>query len=119
MLEKKGFTLIELLIVVAVIAILAALSIQVYSFYIRDVVLKNVIINDLRICFEEVLAKTSIYGISPQDALADCPKSKYTQAYYLVSTNPLRLKAVARYADNEIVCNYDSGTGDIYCEAGE
>ena len=80
---QKGFTLVELMIVVAVVAILAAVSIPAYSDYVRrgKITEATTALSSLRVRMEQYYQDNRTYfngGVcSPWVPLASAPVVKY------------------------------------------
>jgi len=91
--EQRGFTLVELLVAVAILLVLATLTIPYfYNLYLRNA-MRAVVLTDLRNCIAFIVSKANTENMPPEEAVNQCSKSKYTTEIVLESRNPMVLRA--------------------------
>ncbi len=113
--NRKGFTLIELLIVIAIIAILAGLSIPMYDKYKKNAI-KTALLSDLRNCISDIAGARQTGSDEPLSSIvAKCGKSQFTERIELESENPVKLKAVSK--EENFNCEYDETNGSVKCDS--
>jgi len=114
--EKRGFTLIELLVAVAILLVLATLTIPYfYNLYLRNA-MRAVVLTDLRNCLSLIVSKANTEKLPPEEAVNECSKSKYTTEIVLESKNPMVLRATGVSGVGTLTCIYDERSGSVSCE---
>ncbi len=111
---KNGFTIIELIVVIAIVAVLVALSIYSYNRFI-NATKRTSIVTDLRNCLSVIAASKQTGDTQDITSIVnDCTKGQYTNDIVVESTSPIKLKAVS--TEGDLYCTYDESTGRVECD---